>query len=132
MIRNISIISERVNLRLVESLIDEISSELAIGSDDYGKILIATIEAVNNAIIHGNKADRMKTVDVAFEHADNNLVVKVADQGSGFDPSLVPDPTSPENIENLHGRGVFLMKQLCDSIRFSEKGNEVIMEFKIH
>lgn len=130
--RNISIISEKVNLRLIENLIDEITGELAIGSDDYGKILIATIEAVNNAIIHGNKADRTKTVNVEFEHSENCLVVKVADQGNGFNPASIPDPTSPENIENLHGRGVFLMKQLCDSICFSEKGNEVIMEFKIH
>lgn len=132
MIKNITIISESGNLRLVESLIDEISVELGIGSDDYGKILIATIEAVNNAIIHGNKADRTKTVDVMFEHNDKKLFVKVSDQGNGFNPATVPDPTSPENIENLHGRGVFLMKKLCDNICFSEKGNEVIMEFKIH
>lgn len=132
MIRNITILSESVNLRQVENLIDEVSAELAISSDDYGKILIATIEAVNNAIIHGNKADRAKTVDVEFEHSDNNLVVKVSDQGNGFNPEMVPDPTSPENIESLHGRGVFLMKRLCDNISFSEKGNEVIMEFKIH
>jgi serine/threonine-protein kinase RsbW len=130
--RDLNIVSEIVNLRLVESTIDQISSELEIGSDDYGKILVATLEAVNNAIIHGNRTDISKFVNVGIEYVPKDLIITVRDEGPGFSPDGVPDPTAPENIENLHGRGVFLMKQLCDDISFNEKGNEVIMKFKIH
>jgi len=130
--RDLNIISEIINIRVVESTIDEISTELNIGSDDYGKILVATLEAVNNAIIHGNKTDNSKSVKIGFEYKTQNLTVTVSDEGTGFVPDNVPDPTSPENIENLHGRGVFLMKNLCDQISFNDLGNEVRMKFKIH
>jgi serine/threonine-protein kinase RsbW len=130
--RNLNIFSEVINIRVVENTIDEISTELNIGSDDYGKILVATLEAVNNAIIHGNKVDNSKSVKIGFEYKTQNLTVTVADEGPGFIPDNVPDPTSPENIENLHGRGVFLMKNLCDQISFNDLGNEVKMKFKIH
>lgn len=130
--KDLNIVSEIVNIRVVENTIDEISVELKISSDDYGKILVATLEAVNNAIIHGNKIDKSKSVKIGFEYKLENLTVTVADEGPGFTPENVPDPTSPENIENLHGRGVFLMRNLCDQISFNELGNEVKMKFKIH
>lgn len=130
--RDLNIVSEIANLRLVESAIDQISSDLKIGSDDYGKILVATLEAVNNAIIHGNRTDISKFVKVEFEYIPKDLKVTVSDEGPGFSPDKIPDPTAPENIENLHGRGVFLMRSLCDDISFNERGNEVIMKFKIH
>lgn len=130
--RDLNIVSEIVNIRFVESAIDEISSELNIGSDDYGKILVSTLEAVNNAIVHGNKADISKSVRIGFEYINSDLTVTVSDEGKGFRPEQIPDPTAPENIENLRGRGVFLMKNLCDNISFNERGNEVMMKFKIH
>ena len=130
--KSIKIGSEVINLRIVESAIDKLSGELNIGSDDYGKILIATIEAVNNAIIHGNKTDNKKNVVIGFESVKDKLIITVADEGPGFIPDLIPDPTAPENIENLHGRGVFLMRNLCDDICFNDRGNEVIMKFNIH
>ena len=130
--RDLNIVSEIVNIRLVESAIDEISSELNIGSDDYGKILVSTLEAVNNAIVHGNKADISKYVRIGFEYVNRDLTVTVSDEGMGFVPDKIPDPTAPENIENLRGRGVFLMKNLCDNISFNDRGNEVMMKFKIH
>lgn len=130
--RDLNIISEIINIRVVENTIDEISTELNIGSDDYGKILVATLEAVNNAIIHGNRTDNSKSVKIGFEYIKENLTVTVADEGPGFSPDNVPDPTAPENLENLHGRGVFLMKNLCDQISFNDLGNEVQMKFKIH
>ena len=67
------------------------------------------MEAVNNAIVHGNKSDIKKFVDVQFNLVNNNLQVTVTDEGKGFKPSEIPDPTKPENIELLAGRGVFLM-----------------------
>ena len=131
MTRNIDIASEISNIRKIEAVIDELSSELEINTDAYGKILIATLEAVNNAIIHGNKTDVTKHVNVDFALNDNKLNITVTDEGAGFNPYGVPDPTSPENIESLHGRGVYLMNSLADRIEFNTSGNQVTMTFKL-
>jgi len=118
------------NLRIIENAVDEVTGAAGINQDNYGKILVATLEAVNNAITHGNKADPQKMVDVEIMFEKNEMVVTVTDEGKGFNPSVIPDPTLPENIEELSGRGVFLMKKLADSISFNEKGNSVTMSFK--
>ncbi|MBP1665636.1 MAG: putative anti-sigma regulatory factor, serine/threonine protein kinase, partial [Bacteroidetes bacterium] len=88
------------------------------------------LEAVNNAITHGNKANPQKLVDVEIEFDDDEIRITVSDEGEGFRPDKIPDPTLPENIEELSGRGVFLMTKLADSIKFNEKGNSVTMSFK--
>lgn len=117
-------------IREVEKAIDIITVENGVKQESYGKILIATLEAVNNAIIHGNRSDEKKFVDVEFTIEKNNLKVKVTDEGGGFRPKEVPDPTNPENLEEINGRGVFLMKKLADEIEFNRKGNSVKMTFK--
>ena len=129
--KDVVILSEIANIRKIESFIDELSSELNINTDAYGKILVATLEAVNNAIIHGNKTDVSKEVNVGFSFKNTNLAITVMDEGSGFNPTIIPDPTSPNNIENLHGRGVYLMKNLADTIEFNPDGNQVTMTFKL-
>lgn len=129
--RDIDIASEISNIRKIENVIDELSSELDINTDSYGKILVATLEAVNNAIIHGNKTDIKKHVNVGFKLKEKCLNITVKDEGPGFNPGVVPDPTSPENIENLHGRGVYLMNNLADNIEFNPDGNQVTMTFNL-
>jgi len=119
------------NLRVVENAIDALTSDAGISQDSYGKILIGTLEAVNNAIVHGNKSDLNKFVEVEFQLENKNLEVTVTDEGKGFKPSEIPDPTRPENIELLAGRGVFLMSRLADNIKFNNIGNSVTMTFKI-
>lgn len=131
MIMKINIGSNVNNLRIIEGKVDEIMSSLGISKDEYGRIMVATMEAVNNAIVHGNQYDKSKDVDISFECSQKDFIVKVKDQGMGFNPDCIPDPTSPENIENLRGRGVFLMKNLADDIGFNDVGNEVIMKFNI-
>lgn len=128
--KRLKIESKMANLRIVENAIDEITNIAGIKQDDYGKILVATLEAVNNAITHGNKADPQKMVDVEIVMENSNIKITVTDEGTGFNPSSIPDPTKPENIEELSGRGVFLMSKLADSISFNEKGNSVTMNFK--
>jgi serine/threonine-protein kinase RsbW len=118
------------NLRVVEKAIDEISAEIGFDQDNNGKILVSTMEAVNNAIIHGNKANESKIVEIEISYKRKILKISVSDEGPGFKPTDVPDPTKPENIENLHGRGVFLMSRLADKIEFNEPGNKVTMSFK--
>jgi serine/threonine-protein kinase RsbW len=128
--KRIKIESKIVNLRVVENTIDEVTSEIGIKQDNYGKILVSTLEAVNNAILHGNNSNPEKYVHIAINFINNELKVKVTDEGSGFSPDEVPDPTIPENIEGINGRGVFLMSHLADRIKYSKRGNEVTMIFK--
>jgi serine/threonine-protein kinase RsbW len=130
MYKQIKIESKVMNLRIVEKTIDEVTNELGISQDSYGKIMVSTMEGVNNAILHGNHSEPEKIVDIEIEFKDNILKIKITDEGRGFQPEEVPDPTVPENIELLSGRGIFLMSHLADKIKFSKKGNTVTMTFK--
>jgi serine/threonine-protein kinase RsbW len=130
MYKKIKIKSKVINLRIVENAIDEVTNEIGITQDNYGKILVSTMEAVNNAILHGNHSRPEKIVDIEIGFKNNELKIKVTDEGSGFRPEKLPDPTMPENIEALNGRGVFLMSRLADKIKYSKKGNTVTMIFK--
>ena len=130
MYRKISIESKVGNLRVVENAIDETTTTLGISQDNYGKILVCTMEAVNNAILHGNHSNPDKIVDIELTFESNLLKIKVSDEGPGFRPEKVPDPTTPENIEELNGRGIYLMSHLADLIEYNNKGNSVTMTFK--
>lgn len=116
----------------VETVVDEIKAELEFKEDVYGNVMVAVTEAVNNSVYHGNKEDKSKKIYIKFEtHNQYRLVIKVRDEGPGFDPKSLPDPTAPENLENIGGRGVFLMEHLSDELSFSEDGREVEMVFNI-
>lgn len=117
------------NLSIVETIIDSITNEIGINKENYGKVLISALEAVNNAIVHGNKSDPSKEVDIKIIFNRKQLKIIVTDEGDGFKPENVPDPTEPGNIEALSGRGIFLMSRLADDIIFSKKGNCVKMTF---
>jgi serine/threonine-protein kinase RsbW len=128
--RRLKIESSVNNLRVVENAIDEVMNEIGITHENYGKILVSTLEAVNNAIMHGNKFEKDKIVDVEISYRNDNLKIKIKDEGKGFIPEEVPDPTIPQNLESLNGRGIFLMSKLADEIKYSKRGNSVTMLFK--
>jgi serine/threonine-protein kinase RsbW len=130
MYKKIKIESSSENLRIIENAIDETTTILGISQDSYGKILVSTMEAVNNAILHGNRSDPKKIVEIVITYKTNELKIKVADEGPGFRPENIPDPTIPENIEALNGRGVYLMSHLADKIKYNKKGNSVTITFK--
>jgi serine/threonine-protein kinase RsbW len=119
------------NLRKVEKLVDDISTEYNISSDLYGNILIAALEAANNAILHGNKLDENKLVYIIINKDEKTLKIRIDDEGEGFDYKNIPDPTAPENIENINGRGIFLMEKLSDGMEFSRNGATVELEFNL-
>jgi serine/threonine-protein kinase RsbW len=130
MYKKLRIESQVANLRIVEKAIDDATSIIGISQDNYGKILVSAMEAVNNAILHGNKSNPKKIVEVELLYESEELNIKVTDEGPGFRPEKVPDPTTPENIEELNGRGIYLMSHLADKIEYSKKGNSVTMTFK--
>lgn len=117
------------NIRIVESFIDHARETFNFNDDIYGNIIIAVTESVNNAIVHGNKNDKNKNVHLELEVDNNNVYFLVRDEGKGFDPNKLPDPTSPENIDTPGGRGIFLIKHLADEVKFKENGSEMKMIF---
>lgn len=119
------------SLKEVEKLVDQVCTDYKVNEDFYGNILIAVTEAVNNAIIHGNKQSPNKTFSVVFNPKEDQIIFSVSDQGEGFDFNNLPDPTDPENLEKPNGRGVFLMKNLADKIEFEDSGRKVNISFKI-
>ena len=129
--RKINFESKPENLTLVENLIDEICKTQDVTEDNYGNILIALTEAVNNAILHGNKCNPTKLVNVNIETSQGAMSVTVEDEGEGFDFNSVPDPTAPENLEKPTGRGIFLMRNLADEVEFSADGRRVELTFRL-
>ena len=90
-------------------------------------IRLALEEALSNAIRHGNRFDRNKKITVSSCVESDRAAITVADEGPGFNPGEVPDPTSDENLEKPCGRGIMLMRAYMDEVVFSESGNEVRM-----
>jgi len=129
--KELNIASRVESLREVEKLVDEVSNKCKLSSEKYGNVLIATLEAANNAILHGNKLDEKKDVNIIFAWTTSDLNLTVTDQGKGFDYKSIPDPTSPDNVEKVNGRGVFLMEKLSDEISFIENGRIVKLKFNL-
>lgn len=131
-LKNITFSSSLENIPLVEKFVDDLYEAFRFSQEIYGNILIATLEAVNNAIIHGNKKDPNKEVilDVELKN-DNCLVIRVSDNGEGFDFNNLPDPVAPENIEKPYGRGIFLIKHLTDKCIFHNKGKTIEIHFNL-
>ena len=121
--------SKTDSLHIVEKFVDNFSANNHISQDVYGNLLIAALEAANNAITHGNKLNESKKVTLDFNIDESKIILTVTDEGNGFDYKNIPDPTSPENIENMSGRGVFLMSKLSDKIDFENNGSKVKMTF---
>lgn len=129
--KNIVFFSERANINIVEQLVDEISEKLEISPEMYANIMVCTVEAVRNAIIHGNKLDPNKEVFVEFESLEDKISFKFRDEGRGFDFENIPDPTAPENLEKPYGRGIFLIRNLSDNMEFLKQGTEIKISFNI-
>ena len=96
-----------------------------------GNVELVLGEAINNSVTHGNKGDSSKQVKVDVWIEKTVLFLTVEDEGSGFNYNDIPDPTLPENLEKLTGRGVFLMKSLADLVVFDGNGSKVEIHFKL-
>ena len=106
------------NIRIVESFIDNAKDKYQIND-----------ESVNNAIKHGNNSMKDRNVELSLNFDDTTLKFIVSDQGSGFDYQNLPDPTAPENLDKPGGRGIFLMRHLCDEVTFQNNGSQVTLCF---
>ena len=127
----LKITSDPKNVERVEPFVESLTGTYQISPDKYGNILISLTEAVTNAIKHGNQYDKKKSVSVLCKKSKCSLAFIVSDEGTGFDYDSLPDPTAPENLLKLGGRGVFLIRQLSDSVKFLNNGSTVEIQFNI-
>jgi serine/threonine-protein kinase RsbW len=122
---------EAVNM--AASAAAEFVKRSALGEDAAFGVDMAVREAVTNAVLHGNRQDEAKAVEVGFKRLPSEIEITVRDQGEGFDPESVPDPTDPQNIMKTSGRGILFMRTFMDEIQWSrhpEGGTVVRMRKK--
>jgi serine/threonine-protein kinase RsbW len=114
----------------LEGLVQRIFSEHSISEHLFPNVLVALTEAANNAVLHGNQNNPIKKVRICTQIENGVLYFQIKDEGIGFNPDNLPDPTDPENIEKPNGRGVFLMRRLADEVIFEEEGRVVVLGFR--
>lgn len=112
--------------RLLDLLLAQLSLHDWDEQDTFG-VHLATEEALVNAIKHGNREDPQKTVHVISKVSPREVWIQITDEGEGFDPSQVPDPTDEDNLESPSGRGLMLMRSFMSEVKFNGLGNRVLM-----
>jgi len=122
--------SDLNRVEVVEEVARRVSATAGFDEDDQHKIEMAVHESVINAIWHGNKNDPSKQVWLRFQIFDDRLEIRVRDQGSGFDPGGVANPLKEENLLNVSGRGIFLIRTFMDEYQVKKlegQGTEVTL-----
>lgn len=125
----LSIASKVSNITEVECFIEQFTEQFRLPRKLYGRVSLSVIEAVNNAILSGNKQDPDKQVKIVAEQTTQQISITVEDEGEGFDYTYIPDPTLPDNIGKVAGRGLYLMKTLSDKLVFDKNGAKVTLVF---
>jgi serine/threonine-protein kinase RsbW len=92
---------------------------------------VSLTEALSNAMLYGNERDPEKRVRVEVIVGEREIKARITDEGAGFDPGGIPDPTEPGNLEKSGGRGLFLMRELMDEVHFNERGNQVTLILRL-
>ncbi len=119
--------SDPAEARQLQDRIEQLLQERQAHEKDIFGIRLALEEALVNAIKHGNQMDRTKNVVVAYSIGADRFEIVIRDEGPGFDPEDVPDPTAVENLERPCGRGLMLMRYYMTEVNYSDRGNVVTM-----
>ena len=126
---SIKLKSEINELNRVIAFVENICDQYDIYNNYYGNIVTAITEAFYNAVIHGNKLDGTKTINLDFKLQEYGLEFIISDQGQGFDRKSILDPT--DNIDNKTGNGLFIIEHLADKVEFDDKGSKIHLKFYI-
>ena len=113
--------------QIVDMLLKRLEQDAWDDRERFG-VHLAVEEALVNAIVHGNREDPDKSVHVVLQTNPEVLRVEITDQGAGFDPDQVPDPTSEDRLAMPHGRGLMLMRSFMSKVEYQGRGNQLIME----
>jgi len=117
----------RTARRILREILQKLRSQQWSGSDLFA-VQLATEEALVNAVSHGNRNQPDKQLRIGCRLSPRRVQIEVADEGEGFDPQQVPDPTRPDRLELPGGRGLMLMRAFMTEVRFNQRGNCVMLE----
>ena len=126
----VSLESDLKNLEVAEEIVRRVAGTAGFGEESEHQIEMAVHESMINAIWHGNKNDSSKSVWLRFKIHPDRLEIRIRDQGKGFNPDVIPDPLQNENLLNVSGRGIFLIRTFMDEFRVefvNGAGTEVIL-----
>ena len=123
--------SEIKYIKKVSSEILDSLSPHKIDEDTLSDIRLCAEEAIRNAIVHGNRSNKKLHVKVNYRLENDRIIIEVEDEGAGFDPRKIADPTGDDNIMKESGRGICLIKRLMDKVDFNQKGNKIRMEKRL-
>ena len=126
--------SDPKEIGCIEQFLQQTNKKLNLDDGTMYRLLVSCTEAVNNAIIHGNKSALNKSVSIKCIVEKQYLTIRVKDEGKGFDPEKLQDPREEKNLMKESGRGVFLMRSLMDSVNVKRLkfGSVVVMKVKLH
>lgn len=117
----------------VEKFLTKVNKKAHLDDGTMYRLLVATTEAVNNAIVHGNRLNPRKIVRITCQLVGQVLIMVVRDSGRGFDPDSLANPLAEENLLKENGRGIFLIRSLIDDVSFrvQKTGTSVIMKIDL-
>lgn len=117
---------------MLENFVDQVCEHYNIGNTYFGHILLSLTEAFQNAVIHGNRGNEAQSVRINLINTRRGLKFSVTDEGPGFNPDLVPDPTNPDVPETeTSGRGIFTITTLADEVSFANDGRTINISFYV-
>lgn len=122
--------SKHSELQRVEKFIKDVFSYYNFNEDCFNKVFLCISEATVNSIIHGNKEDHRKKVELNVDCKKHLISVTITDEGDGFDINAVPNPTKKENLLKESGRGIHIIKTIANKLTFNKKGNSLKFEIE--
>lgn len=127
----LAISSQLSNVNIVRSFLDEIFSKFRLDRKYFNRIFLGLSEAVCNCIVHGNALDEEKKVFIKVRYSCGSLLLEIKDEGKGFSFVDLSDPTSADNLKKENGRGIFLIRQTADDVKFFDGGSKVLIRYKL-
>ncbi len=115
----------------LEGFLNDLQSNLGFDDEFYARLMLTVSEAATNGIVHGNELDASKKVILSATGDGKSLMVTTQDEGPGFNPDEVSNPLAEENLLKTSGRGVFLMKEYADEVKYEDEGRRLVLCFKL-
>ena len=117
----------------VEEFVLKIAEEVKLNPDKFNNLSLSVAEAISNSMLHGNKNDKNKKIRIKVTVDETDMKIHLKDEGQGFNPKSIPDPTKPENILKDSGRGLHIMKSFVDDLKFNflADGTEIVLTLKL-